>query len=425
MRTIGCAPLRTALPIGLDTSFVLYDYSPSSHIGSIGARIPGVVHALQLKPAARAWDFLSIALSVIAADESSPRSTSADGWTRQIKLTIAVIDPQFWSSVVEQLEEALRFLTADIWELEFIGGGYLPVPPRPVKVRSEDVVCLLSGGMDSLIGAIDLVAHNHVPFLVSQVAKGDKQDQLTFARAINRHAMHLQVNHNALQPGRSERSQRARSMMFFGIGVLAATCLANYGGALPVELYVPENGFISLNVPLTSLRLGSHSTRTTHPFYLAKLQRLLDAAGLNVKLVNPYQYKTKGEMLAGCQNQSLLEQLVGATTSCGRYARTGFQQCGRCVPCLVRRASFQRWGVADSTPTYKYAAIGSPGPKYRDYDDVRSVAAAIHTVDTLGVEEWVGGALNSAIVGDQTSARRVVREGLAELKQFLQMQGVL
>lgn len=425
MTVVGCAPVGTSLPPGIETPFVLYGHRSSPQIGAVGATIPPVIRALNLRPTARAWDFLSIALSVIAADESSPRTTSADGWTRQIKLTVAVIDPHFWTNAAARLEEALRFLTADIWKLEFIGGGYLPAPPNPVKVRTEDVVCLLSGGMDSLIGAIDLVSAGRVPFLVSQIAKGDKHDQRTFAQRIAREAMHLQVNHNASPPGRSERSQRARSMMFFGLGVLAATCLRKYGQGAPIELYVPENGFISFNVPLTPLRLGSLSTRTTHPFYLARLQAVLDAAGLDVRLINPYQYKTKGEMLAGCQNQPLLKQLIGSTTSCGRYARTGFRQCGRCVPCLVRRASFLKWGVGDSTPTYKYDALGTSGRRFRDFDDVRSVAMAVHTVDTKGAQEWIGGALNSAIVKDATSAQGVAERGLDELKKFLRVQGVL
>jgi len=33
-------------------------------------------------------------------------------------------------------------------------------------------------------------------------------------------------------------------------------------------LRVPENGLIALNVPLDPLRLGSNSTRTTHPYYM-------------------------------------------------------------------------------------------------------------------------------------------------------------
>jgi hypothetical protein len=63
----------------------------------------------------------------------------------------------------------------------------------------------------------------------------------------------------------NERSQRARSIIFFAYGVLAATALKRYHDGQPVTLYVCENGFIAINPSLTTARLGSLSTRTTHP----------------------------------------------------------------------------------------------------------------------------------------------------------------
>ena len=134
---------------------------------------------------------------------------------------------------------------------------------------------------------------------------------------------------------------------------------------------------------------------------------------------------TKGEMLVGCKDQSLLRELIGETTSCGRFARSGFQQCGRCVPCLVRRASFQKWGVPDPTPVYKYANIGKPGHQFRDFDDVRSAAYAVHLVRTRGLEYWIGGALNSAQIDERAKAREVVERGLHEVEDFLVAQGVI
>lgn len=422
---VGCAPHGTTLPPG-DLTYVLFGYRPDPSVGSIGATLVRIIQAYGLKPTARAWDFLSIALSVVAADEGCARGRSADGWTRTIELTVAVVDPGFWNAQAPDLEDALSFVTNDAWQLTFVDGGFLPAPPKSVRLRPEDGVCLLSGGMDSLIGAIDLVTAGRNPILVSQVAKGDKLEQQRFARTVAPNALHIQMNHNAKPPaGRSERSQRARSLAFFSFGVMAATCLATYGKSQPIELTVPENGFISLNVPLTPLRLGSLSTRTTHPRYLATLQRVLDAASLQVRLTNPYQHQTKGEMLAGCADQKLLLALVGSSTSCGRYARTAFTQCGRCVPCQVRRASFLRWGVPDSTPTYKYAALGTPGRQYRDFDDVRATAFAVEIVRLRGLDAWIGGALNTAQLGPTSALRDVAERGLSELEQFLIGQGVL
>lgn len=425
MTKVACAPAGVPLSFGVDIPFTLYSHRQDPKTGAVGGTIPGIIEALKLKPSARAWDFLSISLAVIAADESCTRALSADGWTRQISLTVAVIDPSFWSSVADDLQRALSFVTGDIWRLDFIEGGYLPKPPSVAATRNEDVVCLLSGGMDSLIGSIDLVTQGQKPLLVSQVAKGDKFDQQRFAKIVAEGCLHLQVNHNASPPCQSERSQRGRSLVFFGLGVLAATCLESYGDSYKTDLIVPENGFISLNVPLTPLRIGSLSTRTTHPYYLAALQSLFDKAGLKVRIQNPYQFKTKGEMLSECQNQALLKSLIGSSTSCGRYARSGFKQCGRCVPCLVRRSAFHKWLGHDLTAGYKFSALGTPDKKHRDFDDVRSVAYAIHAVKQRGLDAWIGGALNSAMPGASLDARGVADRGLKELSEFLKSQGVL
>ena len=69
-------------------------------------------------------------------------------------------------------------------------------------------------------------------------------------------------------------------------------------------------------------------------------QELLDAAALKVTVKNPYQFKTKGEMLRDCRDQAFLSKHAADTTSCGRYARNGWKHCGRCLPCLIRRAAF-------------------------------------------------------------------------------------
>jgi hypothetical protein len=72
---------------------------------------------------------------------------------------------------------------------------------------------------------------------------------------------------------------------------------------------VPENGLIALNVPLDQLRLGSNSTRTTHPYYMARWNDLLDALGIDGDVQNSFWDKTKGEMAASCRNPALLKNL--------------------------------------------------------------------------------------------------------------------
>jgi hypothetical protein len=402
-----------------DIGIVLYDQPQRQGQGSAGAAIYNQIRRRGLQPAPRAWDFLSLALSVVAADGGVLRAKCVDGWTRSIDLRIAVNDPAFWTAHAALVENMLRFLTTDVWTLEFTGGGLLPAPPKALANPPENCVALLSGGLDSLVGALDLAAAGTKPFLVSQVAGGDKKNQKYFAAKIGGGLSHLQLNHNANCPGANERSQRSRSIVFYAYGILAATALVAYAKAATVTLYASENGFISVNPPLTPARLGSLSTRTTHPVFMAMLQQLLDAAGLRVRIVNPYQFMTKGEMLANCADQEFLRKFGHTSTSCGRYGTFGYKHCGRCVPCMIRRAAFLAWRVKDRTE-YVYADLGKEDEAHAQYDDVRSAAM----VTSEGIGSVLGASLSSPLIADPKPYRQTVERGLTEVGKFLAKQGV-
>jgi 7-cyano-7-deazaguanine synthase in queuosine biosynthesis len=395
---------------------VLYGQAGSEDRGSAGDAVKSEIQRRHLVPAARAWDLLSIALSVVTADFAGLRDHSPDGWTREFEIDIAVADPAFWTGHATALSEALGFLTTDRWTLRFQEGGMLPAPPRSPVYPAEDCVALLSGGLDSLIGAIDLVAAGRrKPFVVSQTVRGDADKQIDFARRIGGGLNHLQLNHNAHSPGVQESSQRARSLVFIAFGVAAATSLQRHHRGQSVPLYVCENGFIAINPPLTGGRLGSLSTRTAHPEYLTRLQHILDAADLRVGIENPYAAKTKGEMLQDCADQHLLKAEAVRSTSCGRFQRFNYQQCGRCVPCQVRRAAFLTWQGVPDTTDYVYEALGRRDPDHAGFDDVRSVAMALATAAADGVETWLGHALSSRLIDNRAPLLGMLERGLGEL----------
>ncbi len=402
-----------------DCGLVLYAQPQKDGQGSAGEAVFNQLRRHKLAPPARAWDLLSIALSVVAADGGIERRHSPDGWTREIELRIAVADAPFWSNQKQLLESLLNFLTTDIWTLNFTDGGMLPVPPKDAAAPQESCVALLSGGVDSLVGALDLAAAKEKPYLVSQVSDGDKQQQVFFASQIGGGLSHIQLNHNADIPGPGERSQRSRSIVFFAYGVLVASSLAAYRKGKDAILYACENGLISINPSLTPARLGSLSTRTTHPTYLALFQQVLSAAGLRVAIENPYQFKTKGEMLAESNAQTFLSKYAYTATSCGRYGTFGYRHCGRCMPCLIRRAAFHHWGTKDQTK-YVYDKLKS----HAGFDDVRAAAMAVHTLRQQGIQEIIGSSLTSVHLPDPGKHIDTVKRGFEELGAFLSAQGV-
>ena len=289
--------------------------------------------------------------------------------------------------------------------------------------RTRDCATLLSGGLDSFVGAVDLVTGGKNAYAVSQISAGDKHTQSYFASKIGGGVRHLQLNHNVKFPGGNDRSQRARSFIFLAYGVLVATAVQRYKDGGNVDLYMCENGLISINPPLTPARLGSLSTRTTHPIFVGQFQQLLDASGLKVTVENPYQFKTKGEMLRACKDQAFLAKHAADTTSCGRYARNGWKHCGRCLPCLIRRAAFRMWGQPDTT-AYVYGNLSKKDIRHAGFDDVRCTAMAAALVAADGIDALPSTNLNALLMGDLSSYRNLLTRGIKEVGDFLASAGV-
>jgi 7-cyano-7-deazaguanine synthase in queuosine biosynthesis len=268
----------------------------------------------------------------------------------------------------------LNFLTGDRWGVYFRprAAGTRDLAPKPTKLRTTNptTVCLFSGGLDSFIGAIDLLANGQVPMLVSHYWDGITSTHLAYCGEVLKrrfggttlHHIRARVGFptDTVEHSAVEDTLRGRSFLFFALAVMAANAA---GGDMVV--HVPENGLISLNVPLDPLRLGALSTRTTHPFYMARFGDLLKGLGLSVRLENPYAFMTKGQMAKGCADLPFLRKEAKHTMSCSspgspRYDPDPSQRtpkhCGRCVPCLIRRAAIlEGWGT-DDTP-YRVADL--------------------------------------------------------------------
>jgi 7-cyano-7-deazaguanine synthase in queuosine biosynthesis len=289
--------------------------------------------------------------------------------------------------------------------LRFHTGGRAP-PDFAPRLTDRDCACLFSGGLDSLIGAMNLVAAKRRPFIISQASpkEGTVQAYLADRLGLKDHCFEGRVIERGREP--YEPSSWARSLLFFAYGTLAASSL---GG----ELIVPENGLISINPPLTRRRVGSLSTRTTHPHFVSSLQAVLNAVGLGVTLGNPYATQTKGEMLAQCQDPQITK-LAHLSYSCGKGKRLN-QQCGVCVPCLIRRAAFHAAGLRDRTPYH------APNLALAvDNDDVQAARLAVAQFATRNVARWAAEA--GPLPGNPTRHGALidtVRRGTEELRTYL------
>ncbi|MDD3579654.1 MAG: hypothetical protein PHW74_01390 [Desulfobacca sp.] len=365
---------------------------------------------------------LLFAIGVWAADKLVLRSTAADAWTRELVLEVPVSPA--WMAPLTDLTPALEFLTGDRWQL-------VPRPLNPdLGFQAEwhlawqpDLVCLFSGGVDSLVGALDFLEAGYRLILVSHYDFGQLAGyQKNLAAALTQHYGAERVHHLGLrvQLEAPELSLRSRSLLFIALGLAVA------GAFKPrLPLLVPENGFISLNPPLTLNRLGSYSTRTTHPYVIQNLQDLFRQIKILHPLVNPYQGQTKGEMLASSRSQELLRVLLPHTLSCShpvvaRWHRQTQGNCGYCFPCLLRRAALHQIGT-DQGQDYLYDALADDRlltNRVRGAD-LRSLLFALRTWEATGPTPsllWRTGPLSEEL----DSKLRVLEAGMAEIKTWLQ-----
>lgn len=394
------------------------------------------LRALGLVPSELGVDFMVLAAHVHAADTRLSRaSESQDGWTREIRLVVPVSDPARWSAASDVVRRALDFLTGDRWSIGFRARVKdfrqiaLPLPPKLIDAPF-DGVSLFSGGLDSLIGAIDRLDDRHTPLLVSHAAEGavsKSQDECFKAlkhaykgNSFERLRVWMSFESGLVDGVAAEHSTRGRSFLFFALGVCAGTALGK-----DFVLQVPENGLIALNVPLDPLRLGALSTRTTHPFHIARWNELLAALGVGGALYNPYWDKTKGEMVAACTNQALLDSISASSLSCSSPAKARWQglpqgHCGYCLPCLIRRASlFGSDRTIYSLPNLKARKLNT---NQAEGEQVRSFQIAI---DRLAKRPELApllihkpGSLRD-VAGDVDALAGVYARGLAEVGRLL------
>lgn len=381
-------------------------------------------------PGAAVQGFLLMALGIWAADKLLDRRQAADAWTREIVLHLPV--PDSLSPLVPDLARLLNFLTGDDWELKLRPAridlgcrGAWPHPWRP------GAVVLFSGGLDSLVGAIDRLEAGSRLVLVSHYDFGQLASlQQGLAAALTAHYGPERVQHLGVRvqfPEAPEITLRSRSLLYLALG--AATAAA-FGAATP--LIIPENGWVSLNPPLTLNRLGAYSTRTTHPHFLARLSSLWERAGLNQPLDNPCQNQTKGEMLLQCRNPDLLKKLFSQTVSCSRPVVSRWQRrpagaCGYCYPCLMRRAALHLLGW-DHGEDYLLDVLAAPETiRHRTRGrDLRALLLALKTWEEAPQEItarlWLGD--NPAAVAARSApAQAVIAKGFQEIGEFLRAKG--
>lgn len=354
-------------------------------------------------------DLFVIGLSIFACDKRILRRHHKDGWTREIYVSIPVLEN--WDNTVNKWEQMLSFLTGDIWHIEFrnteaIYSKRINPNRKHLNISSCDSVCLFSGGLDSFCGAIKLLEEGHVPCLIGHneypKLKKKQNDFVEIFRDVydKPEVRFLSFTANARSPvsltegklKQTENTSRGRSLLFLCAALTIAGLL---GPNTPV--YIPENGFIGLNIPLTQSRRGTCSTRTTHPHFLRQFKEILQIVGVENPIINFFAYNTKREIVNLVKDTEAFKKGYSETISCShpclaRYYKDGNREypinCGYCYPCLIRKSSLldieDEGRYSYEGEQYSFLVANEENDKG---SDLRAILSSVYRYNTLTERE--------------------------------------
>ena len=346
-------------------------------------------------------DLFVIGISIFALDKRINRRLFKDCWTREISVSIPVLNENEWNKTKDWWNKILCFLTGDIWDVNFrqcFKQYSKRDNPNRIHLHIEkcDCVSLFSGGLDSYCGAVKLLEDGKSPCLIGHneypKLRKKQQEFVDCFQSIydNQMVKFISFSANSRAPkdmqGKklvgAENTSRGRSLLFLSAAISIAGIL---GDTVPV--YIPENGFIGLNIPLTNSRKGTCSTRTTHPYFIKGLQDILQSVGIRNPIINFFAFSSKREIVDSVKDTKAFKTHYMDTISCShpclaRYNKKGHNEypinCGYCYPCLIRKSSLI--DVKD----YKYSFTAESKSFIQQYgetekaSDLRAVISAVY-----------------------------------------------
>lgn len=320
-----------------------------------------------------AFDFLVFSVIVYDIDRAINRHRfSDDGWMRNLSIIdIPAVNDVAMNHAAKLFVKAVNFLTGDQWSFRFVHIEPYTYNPEVERLNVDDYqkVSLFSGGLDSLIGFVDeayTLDGNKKILLISHVEQGKEgkdQKRILTKCSVNGHPYQGKFTQLSVSAGLKpstwvnnpgpEGTFRSRSLLFFAMGLYAC-----YHISPNTLLIVPENGTISINIPLDKGRRSSCSTRTTHPTFIHRLEDAISAIGIMNKLYNPYRLKSKADMMfetfTNVDKKQVLLGLYQDSCSCAKRShkrwwdiKEGVYHCGKCLPCIYRRVALDVVGLDD------------------------------------------------------------------------------
>lgn len=282
----------------------------------------------------KACDIVNVMLAAFDGDISTGGNANNKN-SRKVSVTAKVYDVEKWNKSNGKLVELLNWVSGDSFSVFFekneeIFDTFLLEIPSSQK----QCITLFSGGLDSLAGAYYNFSNNISSDYVGYVNKSEErthqiQLQSFYSQIFSAGGSEIDIR-NKYQKPKTFYFQSTRSLLYLSLAISRAISNATK------EIRMYENGILSLNP-----EFGRYTTKTTHPKTIFLYNELLMSLGYDIRILNKFEYQTKGETIANMNFE--FKSQIKNTFTCGKsragrnYNHKG--QCGTCIPCILRKIS--------------------------------------------------------------------------------------
>lgn len=360
------------------------------------------------------WQPVLVDLLVVAAVAEYcdiVKRRPALGWARAFDVSVAVHDPRVWQqpSVKAALEDALQFLTGDVWAFTFTARK---VGLERVRQASLDlgpaarVIMPYSDGLDSR--AVASIIHDAEHGGLVRVRLGVKGVDHVSAKRSRAPFTAVPYKVRIAKGFRRESSARSRGFKFAVITGIAAR-LANVG-----RIVVTESGQGALG-PVIAVSGQAYPDYRVHPAFTTRVERLFEAlTGICARYEFPRIWSTKGETLRAASSLSSPPSWHD-TRSCWQQSRQTAvagrrRQCGVCAACLLRRMSMHAANIHEAQDVYVWENLAASEIRDGAATDFRLFTPALEQYAIAGILHLDHLAALSRSVIHARALRRAARE---------------
>lgn len=297
-------------------------------------------------------DVYDLFVSICYHDFFTPRDENVDNG-RKLKITVPIYNYDKIKKIIPDLYELVKYMTnGENWDIQIVkneGVKKIDTGRLDLQTKKYNNVCLLSGGLDAFSGAL-AEKYNKTLYITTKTNDTEiiNAEYVYKEFLMNDMNSHIIIDKYNLSKD-THYTQRTRTLFFLA----NAFIFADYFKISEIKMY--ENGIMSLNPKFYFRRVV---TKTTHPKTIYLINKILNELNINIRIVNPYMYLTKSEVLNKIPDEYKKE--IKNTKTCSKNhgiqalsnRKSGETHCGLCTACILRQISVLNSNLSEFDALY-------------------------------------------------------------------------